>query len=249
MNRDLKDMQIATRHCSAIDLLVHVLPLFRGRIALASSLGAEDQVLTDMICRLSTAQDASVKVFTLDTGRLPEETYDLIERTRQRYGIRIEVLFPDHRQVESMVGENGPNLFYESIEKRKLCCRIRKIEPLKRRLASLDAWICGLRTEQSPTRAELKRIDWDETFGLIKICPLADWTTEAVWEYIRRHDVPYSSLHCKGYPSIGCTPCTRGVQAGQDMRAGRWWWEAPEHKECGLHLRADNEGDKKGGNA
>jgi len=239
----IEKMRIETRVFSAETLLRYSLRRFNGRIALASSFGAEDQVLTDMLWRLSP----EVTVFTLDTGRLPEETYDLMDQTRRHYGIRIEVLFPETRLVESMVAKHGCNLFYESIENRKLCCRIRKIEPLKRRLASLDAWICGLRADQSPTRAALERIDWDDTFGLIKVCPLTDWTTEAVWDYIRRNNVPFNALHGKGYPSIGCEPCTRAVKAGEDIRAGRWWWESPEHKECGLHLPDQGEAAKKRG--
>jgi phosphoadenosine phosphosulfate reductase len=172
----------------------------------------------------------------LDTGRLPQETYDVIEETREKYNIEIKVMFPDLKQVEQMVNENGPNLFYESIENRKLCCRIRKVEPLKRALSELDAWICGLRAEQSPTRQKLDKVEWDENFNLIKINPLADWTQNQVWQYIKENNVPYNELHDKGYPSIGCAPCTRPIEPGENIRAGRWWWENPEHKECGLHL-------------
>ncbi len=239
--KQIEEMQAETRDYSVEELLAYALRVFDGRMSLATSFGAEDQVLTDMVCRLSPRMG----VFTLDTGRLPEETYEVMERTRNLYGVRIAALFPDRDQVEGMVREYGCNLFYESIENRRLCCRVRKIEPLRRRLAGLEAWVCGLRSEQSPTRGGLKRLDWDETFGLVKICPLADWTTEAVWEYIRRHKVPYNKLHDAGYPSIGCEPCTRAVKDGEDIRAGRWWWEAPEHKECGLHRRAA--GEKGGG--
>ena len=237
MNELISEIQSKTREYSAQQLLEYVVDRFEGRIGFASSFGAEDQVLTDMLCKITSESI----VFTLDTGRLPEETYQLIEQTRQKYGIRIEILFPDRADVEEMVNEQGPNLFYESIENRKLCCRVRKIEPLKRRLASLDAWICGLRAEQSTTRTGLLRVDADETFGLIKVCPLADWTTEQVWDYIRSNNVPYNKPHDKGYPSIGCDPGTRAVKDGEDIRAGRWWWESPEHKECGLHLHADDD--------
>lgn len=243
MRHRIQALQIEMQDDTAEELLAKTGQFFGGRIALASSFGAEDQVLTDMLCRLSPA----TVVFTLDTGRLPEETYDLMERTRRRYDIGIEVLFPDHRQVEAMVGEHGCNLFYESIENRKRCCRVRKIEPLRRRLASLEAWFCGLREQQSPTREGLKRIDWDEAFGLVKVCPLADWPTEAVWDYIRRYDVPYNALHDRSYPSIGCAPCTRAVRAGEDIRSGRWWWETPEHKECGLHLHPEDKNARKEG--
>ena len=220
-------------------LLRYFLETFQGKIALASSMAAEDQVLTDMICKMNPA----VKIFTLDTGRLPEETYDVIERTRRKYGVKIEVLFPDHTQVEKMVNDHGPNLFKESVENRKLCCQVRKIEPLKRVLAGFDAWVCGLRKEQSVTRTDLEPVEWDGQFELIKTSPLLNWSNEQVWEYIKENDVPYNALHDQGYPSIGCQCCTRAIANGEDIRAGRWWWESPEHKECGLHL---NKNDDKG---
>lgn len=213
------------------ELLEAVLDRFGDRVALASSFSPEDQVLTDLLCRVTLRPH----VFTLDTGRLPEETYRLIERTRDRYRLRIQVLFPDAQDVEQMVEAHGINLFRDSIENRKLCCRVRKILPLKRKLAGLDAWICGLRKEQSVTRRDVATVQWDEQFGLIKISPLADWSTEQVWDYIRQNRVPVHELHERGYPSIGCQPCTRAVGAGEDLRSGRWWWEQPEHKECGLH--------------
>jgi phosphoadenosine phosphosulfate reductase len=224
-------------------LIRYFLENFRGKIALSSSMAAEDQVLTDMICKI----DPAVKIFTLDTGRLPQETYDVIESTRRKYGIQIEMLFPDRVQVEQMVNEHGPNLFRDSVENRKLCCQVRKIEPLKRALNGLDVWICGLRKEQSVTRVELEPIEWDQQFGLIKVSPLLDFSSEQVWEYIREHDVPYNALHDQGYPSIGCGCCTRAIKDGEDIRAGRWWWELPEHKECGLHWnkQVDKGSDKK----
>lgn len=229
-----------TKGLDAPQLLRHVLEKFGDRIALASSLGAEDQVLTDMLCKLTDQP----RIFTLDTGRLPEETYEVIMTTRQKYGISIDILFPDWQRVEEMVNARGPNLFYESVEARKLCCQIRKIEPLKRMLSGLQAWICGLREEQSTTRTGLQRVAWDETFGLLKISPLADWTTQQVWDYIKANDVPYNKLHDQGYPSIGCAPCTRAVAEGEDLRSGRWWWEQPEHKECGLHWKELEEKDR-----
>lgn len=224
----------------AQELLEHVIEKFGDKSVLAASFGAEDQVLTDMLCKISR----SPRIFTLDTGRLPEQTYEVMEATRKKYGIKIEILFPKHKKVEKMVNEYGPNLFYESIEFRKLCCRIRKIEPLKRALSGMQVWICGLRAEQSVTRSGLNKIEWDDTFGLIKVCPLADWSVERVWEYIRENNVPYNQLHNEGYPSIGCEPCTRAVKPGEDIRAGRWWWEEPEHKECGLHLADQNDNKK-----
>jgi phosphoadenosine phosphosulfate reductase len=200
-------------------------------VSFASSLGAEDQIITHMI-----AENApELPVFTLDTGRLYQETYDLIEKTRERYHLDISVFFPDSGRVEEMVRSKGPNLFYESIENRKLCCHIRKVEPLGRALSGQKAWIVGLRQEQSVTRQDLSPIEWDDNNGLIRIAPLATWSNDEVWEYIRKHDVPYHSLHEQGFPSIGCAPCTRAISAGEDVRAGRWWWEHPDHKECGLH--------------
>ena len=221
-----------TKGCSPEQLLKLVVERFADAVALATSFGAEDQVLTDMLCRISSRPS----LFTLDTGRLPEETYEVMQATQEKYGIRIDLMFPDYKEVEEMVASFGPNLFYKNVEARKLCCRVRKIEPLKRKLSGLRAWICGLRAEQSVTRSGLQRIELDENFGLIKVSPLADWTTEQVWAYIRENNVPYNELHDRGYSSIGCAPCTRAIGPGEDIRAGRWWWEEPEHKECGLHL-------------
>lgn len=237
-----QQLAVETASYSVEKSLKRLAEQFGDKIALATSFGAEDQVLTDVLCNTIKKP----MIFTLDTGRLPEETYEVMEETRKKYGIEIDILFPEHKKVEEMVNKYGPNLFYESIEARKLCCRIRKIQPLKKKLSELQAWICGLRAEQSVTRIELKKIQWDNTFGLIKVCPLADWSTERVWDYIRKHDVPYNKLHDKDFPSVGCEPCTRVVKPGEDIRAGRWWWEEPEHKECGLHLvdRNDKTRDK-----
>ncbi len=215
------------------ELLRFFLEKYQNRIALASSLGAEDQVLTDLILKI----DPKARIFILDTGRLPQETYETITSTMAQYGRNFEIYFPRTSALESLVSQNGPDLFYESIEKRHLCCGVRKVEPLKRVLSTLDVWITGLRRDQSITRQELQKIEWDETNQLLKINPLMDWSTEQVWQYIRNNRIPYNRLHDQGYPSIGCAPCTRAVQPGEDIRAGRWWWEAPEHKECGLHFR------------
>ncbi len=231
MDSVLEEIRRKTQRQSPQEILRTSLEQFGSRIALATSFGAEDQVLTDMLCRLQKLP----AVFTLDTGRLPQETYEVWEETETHYGIRIEGLFPDFQQVEAMTAEHGINLFYRSVELRTLCCRIRKIEPLKRKLSSLDAWICGLRRGQSQTRSAVDIVQQDEQFGLVKICPLADWTCEQVWDYIRTNRVPYNKLHDRGYPSIGCACCTRAVSPGQDERSGRWWWEKPEQKECGLH--------------
>ena len=213
------------------EVLDYFLREYRGQIALASSLSIEDQVLTDLICKINR----ETRIFTLDTGRLFPETYSLIERTNMTYGIRIQLFYPDYRRLEQMVNENGVNLFYESIEKRRLCCHIRKLEPLKRAFAGLKVWICGLRHAQSVTRSDNRLVEWDENNNMLKVNPLIDWTEEQVWDYIRRCGVPYNKLHDQGFPSIGCQPCTRAVAAGEDIRAGRWWWEDPMHKECGLH--------------
>lgn len=215
------------------ELLRFFLEKYQNRIALASSLGAEDQVLTDLILKINP----KARIFILDTGRLPQETYETITSTMARYDRNFEIYFPRTSALESLVSQNGPDLFYESIEKRHLCCGVRKVEPLKRVLGTLDVWITGLRRDQSITRQDLQKIEWDETNQLLKINPLINWSTEQVWQYIRNNRIPYNRLHDQGYPSIGCAPCTRAIQLGEDIRAGRWWWEAPEHKECGLHFR------------
>lgn len=221
---------------TTIEILRYFLQEYDGKIVLSSSMAAEDQVLTDMVCKINPATE----IFTLDTGRLPQETYDVIEKTNEKYGIKINIMFPDFRLIEEMLLETGPNAFYHSLENRKYCCQLRKIEPLKRALEGSQAWICGLRKEQSVTREGLEPVQWDRQFEIIKVSPLLDWTTEQIWDYIKENDVPYNALHDKGYPSIGCAPCTRAVEVGQDIRAGRWWWENPEHKECGLHLKNSN---------
>ncbi len=205
-----------------------------SRIALSNSLGLEDMVLTDMLMKL----DQEFPVFTLDTGRLFQETYDLMEEARLKWKLSMKVLFPDRAAVEALVREKGPNSFYYSLENRKECCRIRKIDPLKRELSTLDAWICGLRKEQSVTRTAVRKVEWDEAFGLIKLNPLADWSEQQCRDYAKDNHVPVHSLHKKGFPSIGCAPCTRAVKPGEDIRAGRWWWENPESRECGLHRKS-----------
>ncbi|GET31279.1 phosphoadenosine phosphosulfate reductase [Prolixibacter bellariivorans] len=233
MKERINDLNEKFQEATVGEVLSWFLNEFKGKIALSSSLGAEDQVLTEMV----TGIDKEATVFTLDTGRLFPETYDLIHRTNTRYGIKIKVFFPEASRVEEMVGEKGINLFYESIENRKLCCHIRKIEPLKRAFKGLDVWICGLRRDQSVTRHDMKLVEWDEANGLIKLNPLIEWTEKDVWDYINENKIPYNPLHDKGYPSIGCQPCTRAIMKGEDVRAGRWWWENPDTKECGLHKR------------
>lgn len=225
INQDVEDLR-------AEEILKRALETFSNRIAIASSFGAEDMVLIDMAVKLKS----SVRIFTIDTGRLPQETYDLIEKTLKKYDCVIETYFPEKEQLEKLVREHGPNPFYKSVELRQLCCKARKVEPLQRALSSLDAWICGLRREQSVTRSGIRKVEKDEANGgILKINPLAEWSNKDVWNYIRNHRVPYNKLHDEGYPSIGCVPCTRAVAPEEDIRAGRWWWERPEEKECGLH--------------
>lgn len=221
------------------DVLAWAVERYGDRVALASSFGAEDVVLIDMLSRVRPG----ARVFTIDTGRLPEETYRTMDEVRERYDIRLEVYFPDNEQVESMVEKYGFNLFRESIELRKLCCEVRKVRPLNRALRDLDAWICGLRREQSVTRLSVECVEverrrvGEEEREIVKLNPLIDWSEEQVWNYIREKKVPYNALHDRGYPSIGCHPCTRAVEPGEDVRSGRWWWEPPEKKECGLHCK------------
>ncbi|MBK8019399.1 MAG: phosphoadenylyl-sulfate reductase [Betaproteobacteria bacterium] len=208
------------------------------RVAFASSLGAEDMVLADAI--LTGAHP--VRIFTLDTGRLHAETLGLVNRIADRYGCAVEIVRPDAEAVSGYVASHGANAFYESIELRKRCCHIRKVEPLRRALASADAWITGLRRSQSATRNDLPERVFDEQHGIFKFNPLADWEEADVWQYLRDRDVPYNPLHDKGYPSIGCEPCTRAIRPGEDIRAGRWWWESSDSRECGLHVASVMDG-------
>jgi len=202
-------------------------------LALAASFGPEDVVLLDLLVGLTPRP----RVFTLDTGRLPQETHDLMEGLRDRFAIEIAVVVPEPAAVDAMVRTRGTNLFYRSVDDRYRCCDVRKVEPLRRALASVDGWITGLRRDQASSRARTAKIAYDLEHGLIwKVAPLADWTADDVWTHIRRWDLPYNALHDRGYPSIGCAPCTRAVQPGEDERAGRWWWETDDARECGLHL-------------
>ena len=215
------------------EVVKYFLDTYGDRVALASSLGLEDQVLTDMI-----AKAGGGRVFTIDTGRLFPESYQLIDRTNDKYDMRMEVFFPRHDGVEQYVKEHGINAFYQSIELRRACCHCRKLEPLHRALSTLDVWICGLRASQAVTRTGIHVVEWDENNNLLKVNPLAKWSEEDVWQYVKANRVPYNKLHDKGFPSIGCQPCTRAIEPGEDIRAGRWWWEDPEHKECGLHVKS-----------
>jgi phosphoadenosine phosphosulfate reductase len=201
-------------------------------IAFANSLGAEDMVLTDLIAK----HQPDITLFSLDTGRLPQETYDLMQQVRARYSIPLQVYFPDAVAVEQYVARHGVNGFYDGVEQRKACCQVRKVEPLKRALQGKGAWITGMRREQAASRGNLALSGFDAEHGLYKYNPLLDWSNAEVWEYIRSNGIPYNMLHDRFYPSIGCAPCTRAISAGEDIRAGRWWWENAEGKECGLHV-------------
>jgi phosphoadenosine phosphosulfate reductase len=201
-------------------------------VTFANSLGAEDMVLTDLIEKYQS----DIGMFSLDTGRLPQETYDLMQKVRERYSMPLHVYFPSGALVEEFVLKHGVNGFYDSVENRKACCHARKVEPLKRALAGKKAWITGMRREQAVTRGSLEVSALDVDHGLHKFNPLLDWTNAEVWEYIKANNVPYNALHDQFYPSIGCAPCTRAITPGEDIRAGRWWWEDPQNKECGLHV-------------
>jgi thioredoxin-dependent adenylylsulfate APS reductase len=222
---------------SATEILTWAIKNFHPRIALACSFGApEGLAVLDMLHRIEPGS----RVFVLDTGRLPQATYDLIDRVRDRYGKSIEVVFPRSQAVESMVREGGFNLFYESVDSRQLCCRVRKVEPLNRHLSGLDAWITGLRREQTENRSDARKIEIDAGHGgIVKVNPIADWSQDEVWSYVRGHDVPVNRLHAEGYPSVGCAPCSRAVAPGADPRSGRWWWEQDGNSECGIHTEEE----------
>ena len=228
-------------HARAEELLAWALDRFHPRLAISAAGGVDGMALIDMAWRIQPG----VRVFTLDTGRLPPETYELFERVRDRYGINVEFEFPDRDEVERMVFINGPNLMYRGVEHRIRCCEVRKVEPLRRKLATLDAWISGLRRDQWKTRTRVAKVELDRDHGgVVKVNPLADWSADEVWRYIREHDVPYHPLFDQGYTSIGCAPCTRPVAPGEDERAGRWWWEQDTDKECGIHCSVQLLGSK-----
>jgi phosphoadenosine phosphosulfate reductase len=223
LNKDLK---------TPYEVLKWSLDNLHPRIAMASSFGAEDVVVIDMMMKINP----KVRIFTLDTGRLNQETYDVMDKIREKYNINIEVMFPDQNEVEQMVRVNGLNLFYHSVGNRKLCCGIRKVHPLNRMLSTLDGWITGLRADQTEVRLNANKIELDEQHnGIIKINPIIEWTWEQTWDYIKENDLQYNKLHDLGFPSIGCEPCTRAIKPGESLRAGRWWWESDSQKECGLH--------------
>jgi len=218
---------------SASEILGWASNEFGNEFAIATSFQKEGMVILDLASRIRP----DVRVFTLDTGRLPAETVSMVETVHQRYGLSVEVVEPDAAEVRQMVEERGSDLFYESVAGRELCCEIRKVRPLARKLQELKAWATGLRREQSASRAAVPKVETVD--GRVKICPLADWTASQVDQYIREFDVPVHPLYAKGYASIGCAPCTRPIQIGEDERAGRWWWEQDHHKECGIHFSAD----------
>jgi phosphoadenosine phosphosulfate reductase len=214
-----------------VDSLRYFVEQFPGKVIFSTSFGWEDQVITDMIF----ANDLPVRVFTLETGRLFPETYYVWNRTLERYQKPIYSYHPQVDSIQRMVSEKGPNSFYTSVENRKECCYIRKIEPLKRALEGYQVWITGIRSEQSPNRHELSNVEWDEGNQLLKFHPIFDWSLDDVKAYVKTNNIVYNPLHDKGFPSVGCAPCTRAVQPGEDFRAGRWWWEDQSKKECGLH--------------
>ena len=232
MNAQAEKLSAEFEKKSADEVLSWAVKEFGDKVSFASSFGAEDVVVIDLLSKISP----QARIFTLDTGRLNEETYDVMERIRTQYKISIESYFPDLAKVEALERQKGFFSFRESVDNRKECCGIRKVEPLNRALSGLKAWITGLRREQAVTRTAVQKIEIDEAHGgIFKINPLADWSEKQVWEYIKANKVPYNRLHDMGYPSIGCAPCTRAVKPGEGVRAGRWWWENPENKECGLH--------------
>ena len=214
---------------------------FAPRIALSASFGSpEGMVILDL---MHGVDPKKTRVFTIDTGRLPQQTYNLMDRVRERYGIEIEVYFPDAKRVEEMVRAGGLNLFYESVEKRRLCCNVRKVEPLERAMTDLDAWISGLRADQSQTREGTRAVEIDAVHGdRVKLNPLCTWKRAEVMEYVAKHRIPIHALHAEGYPSVGCAPCSRAIGPGEDERAGRWWWELPENRECGIHTGYEEKG-------
>jgi thioredoxin-dependent adenylylsulfate APS reductase len=228
-------------HATAHDLLAWAIETFHPRLAVSAAGGVDGMAIIDMAWRI----DPSIRVFTLDTGRLPPETYALFEEVRERYGIRVEFEVPDGDTVASFQTQHGPNAMYESLEQRIRCCTLRKVEPLRRKLTTLDAWVAGLRREQWISRRNIAKVELDRDHGgIVKLNPLADWTLDRVWDYVRTNEVPYHELFDHGYTSIGCAPCTRAVLPGEPERAGRWWWEQDTNKECGIHCSVQLLGSK-----
>lgn len=228
---DLVQVLKILKHKTGSEILKYASQL-QGRAVFSTSFGVEDQVITHLIADASL----NIEIFTLDTGRLHDETYAVWAETEKKYGIKIEPFYPDTDSLQELVKGNGINGFYDSLEKRKACCEVRKMEPLARALKDADYWVTGVRREQSVTRAHIQPAELDSKFTVLKFNPLYDWTYSTLWSFVHEHEIPYNKLHDRGFPSIGCAPCTRAIEAGEDIRAGRWWWEEPEHKECGLHI-------------
>lgn len=228
----MQDLERRLDLLSAGEGLALIADLFSGKVVFSTSLGQEDQVITQLIA----SQNLPIQIFSLDTGRLFPETLELLARTESKYKTRIMVYYPERESVEHLVTDIGINGFYESVENRKSCCYVRKVEPLKRALAGNEVWVTGLRAEQSANRNSMKRIEWDEANQILKYNPLLDWSFDQMIAYIEEYKIPYNPLHDKGYISIGCAPCTRAILPGEDPRAGRWWWENSK-KECGLHSK------------
>ncbi|WBL42253.1 phosphoadenylyl-sulfate reductase [Algoriphagus halophytocola] len=232
LEKNMHELEAQLSELSAQEGLALIADLFPGKVTFSTSLGQEDQVITQLIAEAHLP----ISIFSLDTGRLFPETLDLLSRTEAKYKQNIKVYYPNTDSVEKLVSEIGINGFYDSVENRKSCCFVRKVEPLKRALAGNDVWITGLRAEQSANRSGMKRIEWDEGNQILKFNPLLDWTFEDMINYINEKNIPYNPLHDKGFISIGCAPCTRAIMEGEDARAGRWWWEDSK-KECGLHAK------------
>ena len=231
IREEIEEANKKLENADAKEVLRWAIDRFSPKIGIASSFGAEDVVLMDLALKVRP----DVKVFTLDTGRLHEDTYSVMEEVRKKYGKELVVYSPDTKALQELSEQKGFFSFKESVDNRRECCIIRKVEPLRRALSVLDAWVTGLRRNQSTTRVGLPKVEWDEGNGLFKLNPLADWSEEEIWAYIKENDIPYNKLHDKGFPSIGCEPCTRAIEPGENVRAGRWWWESPDTKECGLH--------------
>lgn len=230
--KNIKQLNDEFGNKSPQDILKWCVDELHPNIALATSFQAQGMVLIDMLMKINN----DARIFTVDTGRLNQETYEVLDEVRNKYSNNVEVLFPDFKEVEKMVSEKGINLFYKGVENRILCCRIRKTNPLNRYLKTLDGWITSIRREQTDTRSSAQKFEIDTMHnGILKVNPIVDWNEDMIWDYLKSNKVPYNKLHDMGYPSIGCEPCTRAVKEGEDPRAGRWWWESDSNKECGIH--------------
>ncbi|WP_028121919.1 phosphoadenylyl-sulfate reductase [Epilithonimonas tenax] len=235
MSDDLKSIlqdliKKSSQNNSIEAVLDHLTGIFPDEICFSTSFSMEDQVITDLV------KESSIKIFTLDTGRLFEDTYNTWNLTRSKYQLDIKAYYPNQEELEAFIQQKGPDSFYTSVDNRKKCCEIRKVHPLKRALQGNKVWVTGLRAEHSPDRNDLRQLEWDESNQIIKYHPMLFWTTDQVKNYLKEKQIPYNILHDRGFVSIGCAPCTRAIQPGEDFRAGRWWWEDASKKECGLHV-------------